>query len=207
MALTPEEMAAKAAEKEAKAKERQAEREAEKADKAAKKAAEKERLAAERAALKQQKEAEREAEKAELKAKREASKMPEQNGVRQPRPGTKTGKMWDLFNSKSTAEGRPIAISEVFDELVAKGHKTATIRTQYAFWRKFHGITGRIENPNKAPKPVKPAKAEAEVPAAETPVAEAPAENPGDLVAAPVAPVETPAEATAEAPVSETAGK
>ena len=195
MALTPEEMAAKAAEKEAKAKERQAEREAEKADKAAKKAAEKERLAAERAALKQQKEAEREAKKAELKAKREASKMPEQNGVRQPRPDTKTGEMWDLFNSKSTAEGRPIAISEVFDELVAKGHKTATIRTQYAFWRKFHGITGRIENPNKAPKPVKPAKAEAEAPAAGTPVAETPAENPANPVA--------PAEATAEATASE----
>lgn len=207
MALTPEEMAAKAAEKEAKAKERQAEREAEKAEreaeKAAKKAAEKERLAAERAALKQQKEAEREAKKAQLKAEREAIKMPEQNGVRQPRPGTKTGEMWDLFNARSTAEGRPIAISEVFDELVAKGHKTATIRTQYAFWRKFHGITGRIENPNKAPKPVKPAKAEAEAPAAETPVAETPAENPADLVAEPVAPVE----ATAEAPVSETAGE
>ena len=171
MALTPEEMAAKAAEKEAKAKERQAEREAEKAEKAAKKAAEKERLAAERAALKEQKEAEKAAKKAELKAQREANKMPEQNGVRQPRPGTKTGEMWDLFNSKSHAEGRPIAISEVFEELTAAGHKSATIRTQYAFWRKFHGITGRIENPNKAPKPVKaaeaPAEAKAEQPAGE----------------------------------------
>ena len=165
MALTPEEMAAKAAKKEAKAKEREAQREA------AKKAAEKERLAAERAALKEQKEAEKAAKKAELKAQREANKMPEQNGVRQPRPGTKTGKMWDLFNSKSHAEGRPIAISEVFEELTAAGHKSATIRTQYAFWRKFHGITGRIENPNKAPKPVKaaeaPAEAKAEQPAGE----------------------------------------
>ena len=171
MALTPEEMAAKAAEKEAKAKEREAQREAEKAEKAAKKAAEKERLAAERAALKEQKEAEKAAKKAELEAQRKANKMPEQNGVRQPRPGTKTGEMWDLFNSKSHAEGRPIAISEVFEELTNAGHKSATIRTQYAFWRKFHGITGRIENPNKAPKPVKaadaPAEAKAEQPAGE----------------------------------------
>lgn len=160
MAPTPEEMAAKAEEKRAKQEAAKAERDAkraeEKAAKAEAKAAEKARLAEEREAVKQA----REAEKAARKAEREANKMPEQNDVRRPQPETKTGRIWAVLDERSTAEGRPVAISEVFADLVGDGHPEPTIRTQYARWRKFHGITGRIDNPNKAPKPTKAAKAQ-----------------------------------------------
>lgn len=159
MAMTPQEMAAKAEEKRAQQEAAKAERDAKRAAKAEAKAAEKARLAEEREAAKQA----REAEKAAREAEREASKMPEQNGMRRPRPDTKTGRIWAVLDERSTAEGRPVAISEVFADLVAAGNREATVRTQYAYWRKFHGITGRIENPNKAPKAPKAAKVETPV--------------------------------------------
>ena len=161
--LTPEEVqAAKeqaAAEKEAKAQaaaEAKAQKEAERAAKLAEKEAAKQAKAEEAEAKRAAKEAakaEREAQREAKKAEKEAAKLariterePEQNGMRRPKPGTKTRAIWDLCDQLSTKLQRPVAIAEL-RAAVPEGTNEDMMRSQYAYWRKFFGITGRVEAP------------------------------------------------------------
>jgi membrane protein involved in colicin uptake len=105
--------------------------------------AEAQRKADEKAAEK----ARKEAEKAEAKAAREANRMPEQNGIRRPKPDTLCGKAWGIFDSVSQKNGAPASICESMELAKADGLNEANVRAEYARWRKFHGITGRIESP------------------------------------------------------------
>jgi membrane protein involved in colicin uptake len=104
--------------------------------------AEAQRKADEKAAEK----ARKEAEKAEAKAKREAEAA-EKNGIRRPKPDTLCGKAWGIFDSVSQKNGAPASIGESMELAKADGLNEANVRAEYARWRKFHGITGRIEPP------------------------------------------------------------
>lgn len=121
--------------------------------KAAEKAAAKAKKAEESAAKKAAKQAEKEAAKQQKAADKEASKLPEQNGIRRPKANTITGGLWATYDSLSSAKGEPVSIGEALK--AAGSVNEATIRTQYARWRKFHGIVGRVE----APKPAEGASA------------------------------------------------
>jgi chromosome segregation ATPase len=139
-------------------KEKKAElRSAESALKKANKAVEKGEVAAEKQAAKDAKAAEKTA-AAEAKAKaaqekedakaaklaeREANRMPEQNGIRRPRPATKCGRVWELADSLST-EAQPVSIAELLATANAEGLNEGNTKAEYARWRKFNGITGRI---------------------------------------------------------------
>lgn len=90
--------------------------------------------------------------KAKAKADKEASKQPEQNGVRRPKSETICGKAWAVFDDLSAKSGAPATIKASLEN--AGGIAEATVRTQYARWRKYHGISGKIET---AP-PAKPAE-------------------------------------------------
>jgi membrane protein involved in colicin uptake len=139
------------------------------ADKAAAKAAAKTKTDAEKAAkkvaaetakteAKAKKDADAKAKadaKAAAAAAKETVKQPEQNGVKRPKDGGACGKVWASADEMSKAAGAPVAIKDLSTLLEAQGVNDSTIRTQYALWRKFHGITGRV-----APAPV------AETPAA-----------------------------------------
>lgn len=151
------EKAAKEAAKAQKAAETKAKKEAEAADRKIKKDAEK----AEREAKKEADKAAKEAAKAEKLAAKEANKMPEQNGVRRPKPETETGKVWGLADAISSSLGQPTPIANLLKDGQAQGLNDSTIRTQYARWRAFHGITGRVS------LPVAPAAEAAPAPAAE----------------------------------------
>jgi membrane protein involved in colicin uptake len=83
--------------------------------------------------------------KAEKLAAKEANKLPEQNGIRRPKAGTITGKLWDLFDQLSRDTGVPATIGDAMKK--AEGTADATVRTQYARWRKFNGVTGRAAAP------------------------------------------------------------
>lgn len=131
--------AAAKAEREAKAEERRAEREA-------KKAADK----AEREALREAKKAEREAEKARIIAEREANRMPLQNDVRRPKPETLCGQAWAIFDDVSQRNGSPATIGESLEISRSQGLNDSNVRAEYARWRKFHGITGRLVAPAQA---------------------------------------------------------
>ncbi len=142
-----EEKAAKeAAKAEAKAK-----REQEAAERKAAKEAEKaQKKAAKEAKKRADKEAKEKA-KAEAKAAREAARMPEQNGIRRPKPDTLCGKAWAIFDQVSGKNGAPASIGESMGIAKAQGLNETNVRAEYARWRKFHGISGRIEAPKAAP--------------------------------------------------------
>lgn len=167
---TPEQIAAEqaaaekaakaAAEKEAKAKEKAEKAAAAKEAKekaAAEKKAKKDAEKAEREAKKAQEKADKEAKNAEKLAAKEANKMPEQNGIRRPKPETETGKVWALADSISASLGQPTPIANLLTQGQAAGLNDSTIRTQYARWRAFHSITGRVTIPTPA-APAAPAE-------------------------------------------------
>lgn len=128
----------KKAERAAAAEAKKAEQEAKKAERAAAAEAKKAQKAAEAEAKK----AAREAKKAE----KEAAKMPMQNDVRRPKPGTLCGQLWQIYDTMSGEKGSPVAIGDAMDVAQSKGFNDATIRTQYARWRKYYGIEGSIES-------------------------------------------------------------
>lgn len=160
--MTAEQIAAAAEAAEAAKKaadEKAAAAQAAKDKKAADAKAAKEAKEAQKAAKKKQ----READAAAKKAAKEASKQPEQNGVRRPKPNTKTGTVWAEADRMSLERQAPVAIGDLHPVLKAMGLNDHTIRTQYAHWRTFNGVSGRIE---KVATPM-PTTTEAAAPVAE----------------------------------------
>jgi len=128
---------------EAKAEATAAEAEAKKAEKEAKKAEAK----AAREAAKEAKKAEKEVKKAEAKAAKEAARMPQQNGIRRPKPGGLCARAWEIFDDVSARNGSPASIKEAMVIAKEQNLNEANVRAEYASWRKFHGITGRVSAP------------------------------------------------------------
>lgn len=123
----------------------------------AQKQAEKEAKAAAAAEAKAAKQAEREAKKAakeqakaDAKAAREANRQPEQNGIRRPGPEGLCGQVWGLADSLSQQLGQAVPIANLLEAGVAAGLNPSNIRTEYARWKKFHGLSGRITLPAAA---------------------------------------------------------
>lgn len=134
--------AAKAAEKQAKADKAAADKQA-KADAKAAGAAAKEKEKADKIAAKEQAKADREAAKT-------ANQMPEQNGVRRPKPDTLCGRAWAVFNAESQKLGQPVSISASLAVTNPMGLNEGNVKAEYARWRKFFAITGRIAPPQAA---------------------------------------------------------
>ena len=119
---------------------KQAEREA----KAAAKNEANAKLKAEKEAAKAAKLAAKEAAKAEKEAGKTQNTMPEQNGIRRPKPGSVTGNLWEIFDSISEKNNAPATIAESLETARNRKINDATTRTQYARWRSFNGISGRL---------------------------------------------------------------
>jgi septal ring factor EnvC (AmiA/AmiB activator) len=154
--------------------EREAEREAKKAEREAKAKERKQSLLdklVEREKAKAEREAKKAAKKAELEAKkaeRESNRMPEQNGIRRPKPNTLCGRVWGLADNLSQKFGQPTPISELLESAKSEGLNEGNVKAEYARWRKFHGITGRVSLQKEETVEI-PAATPAEIPAA-TPV-------------------------------------
>lgn len=123
---------------------------AEKAEKDAAKKAEKEAAKLKKEAEAAERKAKKEAEKAQEKAAKEASKMPEQNSVRRPKPDTLCGKAWTIFDNISAKNGAPASIKESLEAARADGLNEGNVKAEYARWRKFYAISGRIAAPTPA---------------------------------------------------------
>lgn len=142
------------AEKAAKAKEK----EAEKAAKAEAKAKEKAEAKAKRDQEREEKRKAKAEEAERKKAEREANRMPEQNGVRKRKPGTKCGDCWDIFDLVSKKRGEACAVSEALEHIESLPEEERNkfnknnVQCEYAAWRKYHGIKGRIESAAKIKK-------------------------------------------------------
>jgi hypothetical protein len=149
---------AKAAEKAQKAEEaKQKKKEAAKDEREAKKAAEKEQKEKDKA----DKAAAKEAKKAEAAAAKEANRMPESNGVRRPKPETLCGKAWAIFDEISAKNGSAASIGESLKVAEEQGLNVGNVRAEYARWRKFYGVSGRVSDPTAAaPAPAATASGE-----------------------------------------------
>jgi len=74
-------------------------------------------------------------------------------------PGTISETLWSIFDAKEAELGHAPALGDVLDEAIAQDIKEASVKAGYAHWRKFHGITGRVESQEQLAK--RQAKAEA----------------------------------------------
>ncbi len=74
----------------------------------------------------------------------------ERNGVKRPSAGTLCAQVWDLawslseLNESGNEHSKIATLSQVIKAAEARGINKFTARTQYARWRVFHGITGRL---------------------------------------------------------------
>lgn len=80
----------------------------------------------------------------EKAAKVEKPKMPTQNGVTRPRPETKCGKVWEIADKMSAAKNGPVAIGDLLVETDKLELNQGNVRCEYAAWRKFFGVVGRV---------------------------------------------------------------
>lgn len=87
----------------------------------------------------------------------------EANGITEPRPGSKTRRVWDIANELGAAKGTAPTIAEVKEKAAAEGLNDATIQTQYNRWRKFYNLppVGRAAKTAAPAEPAKPAEAPA----------------------------------------------
>lgn len=138
--LTPEQ---KAAEKARKAAEAKAAKEA----KAAEAKAAKELKAKEAKEAKELKAKEKEEAKVAKAAEREANRMPEQNGIRRPKADGLCGRVWGIADKLSMELKEPVAISDLLAECEKAEMNPNNVKAEYARWRKFNGVVGRIISP------------------------------------------------------------
>lgn len=81
----------------------------------------------------------------------------ERNGITRPASGTTTGGIWDVADEISMSHnGHPATIAEVRAHAKMLHVNDHTIKTQYARWRGFHGIKGRVQLVQAAPQPASP---------------------------------------------------
>lgn len=74
------------------------------------------------------------------------------HGITRPGPGTETGKVWQVADQITASQnGVAATIASVRTNKLLIGVNDHTIKTQYARWRKYNGVTGRI--PTVQPQP------------------------------------------------------
>jgi hypothetical protein len=84
---------------------------------------------------------------AERTAPREVIRMPEQNGIRRPKPTTLCGRAWAIFDGVTKKAGSPASIGEALKLTAPQGLNEANVRAEFYRWRQFNGIRGRVERP------------------------------------------------------------
>jgi hypothetical protein len=89
----------------------------------------------------------KEAAKEEKAAAKEAAKMPEQNGIRRPKPGGKCAAVWEICDALSYELQQAVSVKPVIEAAEAAGLNPNMARSNYAVWRKFNGIVGRVTAP------------------------------------------------------------
>lgn len=77
---------------------------------------------------------------------KKASSLVEQNGVRQPKEGTKTRAVWDIADKLSAKAKVPAVRADVLKQAKEDGLNAATASTQYQLWRRFHGLGKAVIN-------------------------------------------------------------
>ena len=87
---------------------------------------------------------------AEKTGKSVEQNRPEQNGLKRPSKGSICAIIWDTCDRITSEQGSHCTSAELFNSL--QGYNECTLRTQYARWRQFNGITGRLPDQQKQTK-------------------------------------------------------
>ena len=87
---------------------------------------------------------------AEKTGKSVEQNRPEQNGLKRPSSGSTCAIIWDTCDRITSETEHTCTSAELFNAL--QGYNECTLRTQYARWRQFNGITGRLPNQQKQTK-------------------------------------------------------
>ena len=87
---------------------------------------------------------------AEKTGKTVEQNRPEQNGLKRPSAGSTCAIIWDTCDRITSETEHTCTSAELFNAL--QGYNECTLRTQYARWRQFNGITGRLPNQQKQAK-------------------------------------------------------
>lgn len=66
------------------------------------------------------------------------------NGVTRPNNETKCGKIWTAADEITVKTRAPATLAELRQRTELKDVNEHTIKTQYARWRQYNGITGRV---------------------------------------------------------------
>ena len=59
---------------------------------------------------------------------------------RRPKPGTKTGRVWEIADEITRAKGRPAKRREVIERFTAENGNANTANTQYQYWRDWYDL-------------------------------------------------------------------
>ncbi len=94
---------------------------------------------------------EKEENKARRIAERKANRMPKQNDIRRPKPLTLCGRAWAIMDKVTADLEQPAPISVVLELAREQNLNEGNVRAEYARWRKFNNITGRITVPKPEP--------------------------------------------------------
>lgn len=73
-----------------------------------------------------------------------ARNRPNQNGVTRPTSGGKCAIIWDTCDTLTAKLKQPVPFSELSPVLLEQGFNIHTVKTQYARWRTFNNVTGRV---------------------------------------------------------------
>ena len=70
------------------------------------------------------------------------SNLPADQSVvfRRPKPGTKTGRVWEIADEITREKGRPARRREVIEHFTAENGNANTANTQYQHWRERHKL-------------------------------------------------------------------
>lgn len=69
----------------------------------------------------------------------------QKNGITRPASGTTTGAIWDVADEITLSQKRPATVAEVKAHTKLLQTNMHTIKTQYARWRGYNGVRGRID--------------------------------------------------------------
>lgn len=77
----------------------------------------------------------------------------QQNGITRPAENTKCGLIWGLADKIShDQDGHPASIAQLKATNELKQMNDHTLKTQYARWRAYNGVKGRVDAPAPAAK-------------------------------------------------------
>jgi hypothetical protein len=72
------------------------------------------------------------------------------NNITRPGPGTKTGFIWQKADEITAAnKGQPCSVDQLRTHPEVRSFNDHTIRTQYARWRQYNGVVGRVATPSQ----------------------------------------------------------